>query len=109
MPRCGFRTVRVWLILKNETGRLPPMAKSVSTVKNVLFIMCDQLRWNYLSCMGHPHLKTQNIDALADRGTLFEHAFCPAPLCGPSRMAMYTGRYMSTTGAAWNNFPLRLD
>ena len=36
-------------------------------VKNVLFIMCDQLRADHLSCAGHPHLKTPAIDALAAR------------------------------------------
>ena len=33
--------------------------------RNILFIMCDQLRWDYLSCYGHPRLATPNIDALA--------------------------------------------
>ena len=36
--------------------------------KNVLWIMADQLRYDYLSCYGHPHLNTPNIDALAARG-----------------------------------------
>ena len=35
---------------------------------NVLFIMADQLRWDHLSCAGHPYLKTPHIDALAARG-----------------------------------------
>ena len=39
--------------------------------KNILFIMCDQLRWDYLSCAGHPTLKTPNIDRLAARGVRF--------------------------------------
>ncbi len=81
----------------------------MSAVKNILFIMCDQLRWDYLGCMGHPHLKTPNIDALAARGVIFENTYCQAPLCGPSRMSMYTGRYMSTLGATWNNVPPRID
>ena len=33
--------------------------------KNILFIMCDQLRWDYLSCYGHPRLHTPHLDALA--------------------------------------------
>jgi DNA polymerase III epsilon subunit-like protein len=33
--------------------------------RNILFIMCDQLRWDYLSCYGHLKLNTPNIDALA--------------------------------------------
>ena len=34
--------------------------------KNILFIMFDQLRWDYLSCAGHPHMHTPNIDALVE-------------------------------------------
>ena len=44
---------------------------------NILFIMCDQLRWDYLSCYGHPHLQTPNIDWLAERGVRFERAYSP--------------------------------
>ena len=50
--------------------------------KNILFIMCDQLRWDYLSCAGHPRLETPNIDALAAKGVRFTHAYCQAPVCG---------------------------
>ena len=51
-------------------------------VKNILFIMADQLRWDYLSCYGHPHLKTSNIDSLAKKGVQFESAFVQSPVCG---------------------------
>ena len=37
----------------------------MAKTKNILFIMADQLRWDYLSCYGHPYLKTPNIDKLA--------------------------------------------
>ncbi len=63
-------------------------------VKNVLFIMCDQLRADHLSCAGHPHLKTPAIDALAARGVRFPRAYVQSGVCGPSRMSFYTGRYM---------------
>ena len=42
--------------------------KMTRRTKNILFIMCDQLRWDYLSCYGHPRLATPNIDALAATG-----------------------------------------
>ena len=74
---------------------------------NILFIMCDQLRWDYLSCYGHPHLRTPNIDGLAARGVRFTRAYCQAPLCGPSRSSFHTGRYMSSHGAMANEDPLR--
>jgi len=76
--------------------------------KNVLFIMCDQLRWDYLSCTGHPTLETPNIDALAQRGVLFNHAYTQSPICGPARMSFYTGRYVGSHGATWNNVPLKV-
>ena len=76
--------------------------------KNVLFIMCDQLRNDYLSCAGHPHLQTPNIDALAAKGVRFTNAYVQSPICGPSRMSFYTGRYVQSHGSTWNNFPLRV-
>ncbi len=78
------------------------------TPRNVLFIMCDQLRWDYLSCYGHPSLHTPNIDALAARGVRFTRAYVQSPVCGPSRMSTYTGRYMRSHGSNWNQFPLRV-
>ena len=75
---------------------------------NILFIMCDQLRWDYLSCTGHPSLHTPHIDALAARGVNFTRAYVQSPVCGPSRMSFYTGRYMRSHGSNWNRFPLRI-
>ena len=73
---------------------------------NVLFIMADQLRWDHLSCSGHPWLQTPNIDALARRGVRFANAFVNSGVCGPSRMSYYTGRYPISHGATWNRVPL---
>jgi arylsulfatase A-like enzyme len=75
-------------------------------VRNFLFIMCDQLRADYVSCNGHPTLHTPHIDALASRGVNFTRTYCQSPVCGPSRMSFYTGRYMFSHGATWNNVPL---
>ncbi|MGE3064541.1 MAG: alkaline phosphatase family protein [Hyphomicrobiaceae bacterium] len=76
---------------------------------NILFVMADQLRWDYLASAGHPYIKTPNLDALARRGVRFDRAFVQSPVCGGSRMCFYTGRYNITHGATWNNFPLRVD
>lgn len=78
----------------------------MAKVKNVLFIMADQLRADHLACYGHPYIKTPNIDALAKRGVQFNRAFVNSGVCGPSRMSFYTGRYPSTHGATWNRVPL---
>jgi len=42
--------------------------------------MTDQLRWDYLSCNGHPSLKTPNIDKLAKSGVNFKNAFVQSPM-----------------------------
>jgi arylsulfatase A-like enzyme len=75
--------------------------------RNILFIMADQLRWDYLSCAGHPHLKTPNLDKLAARGVRFTRTYVQSPVCGASRMSFYTGRYVQSHGATWNGVALK--
>ncbi|RVV98058.1 phosphonate monoester hydrolase [Mesobaculum littorinae] len=77
-------------------------------IKNILFIMADQLRADYLSCYGHPHIQTPAMDALAARGVRYDHAYVQAPICGPSRMSFYTGRYVASHGSTYNGVPLRV-
>ena len=76
--------------------------------RNILFIMCDQLRADHLSCFGHPRLQTPHLDALAARGVIFDRAYVQSPVCGPSRMSYYTGRYVHSHGASWNFVPLKV-
>lgn len=85
------------------------MATDLQPLKNVLFIMADQLRWDYLACAGHPHIRTPHIDALAHRGVRFTNAFVQGPVCGASRMSTYTGRYVTSHGSAWNFVPLAIS
>lgn len=80
----------------------------MAKARNILFIMFDQLRWDYLGCYGHPHLQTPNLDRLASRGVRFDRAHIQSPLCGPSRMSTYTGRYVHSHGACWNAVPLKV-
>ncbi|NVK31706.1 MAG: sulfatase-like hydrolase/transferase [Gammaproteobacteria bacterium] len=75
---------------------------------NILFIMYDQLRFDYLSCAGHPTLDTPNFDRVAAMGLRFTNCYVQSPICGASRMSTYTGRYASSHGAQWNGFPLRV-
>lgn len=80
----------------------------MAQAKNILFIMFDQLRWDYLGCYGHPHLETPHIDALAAKGVRFTRAYIQSPICGSSRMSTYTGRYASSHGATNNGIPLKV-
>jgi len=70
--------------------------------------MADQLRWDYLSCYGAKHINTPNLDRLASQGVQFDRSYVQSPICGPSRMSFYTGRYVRSHGSTWNGFPLRV-
>ena len=54
-----------------------PRRDSESMTKNILFIMFDQLRYDYLSCVGHQTLETPNIDRLASMGVRFSNCYVP--------------------------------
>jgi arylsulfatase A-like enzyme len=74
---------------------------------NILFIMADQHQAWALGCMGHPVVETPNIDRIAERGVNFAGAYCPSPVCGPSRTSIFCGHYPSATGVAENYQPYR--
>jgi arylsulfatase A len=65
---------------------------------NIIFVLADDLGIDGLSCYGADIYKTPNIDNLAKEGIRFTHAYT-APLCGPSRAMILTGRYAFRTGA----------
>tara|TARA_B100000686_G_C16770890_1_gene965078 strand:+ start:968 stop:2566 length:1599 start_codon:yes stop_codon:yes gene_type:complete len=73
---------------------------------NFLFIITDQLRADYLSCTGHPVLKTPNIDSIAARGTSFSRFYVSTPVCQPNRSTLMTGRMPSLHGVRSNGIPL---
>lgn len=73
---------------------------------NVLFILADQFRADCLGSAGNPVIKTPNLDALAAEGTLFRQCYVQTAPCGPSRMSIFTSRYMCSTRAVDNQTPL---
>ncbi|MDH1334985.1 sulfatase-like hydrolase/transferase [Comamonas thiooxydans] len=79
------------------------------SARNILFIMIDQLRWDYLSCYGSSPVQTPHIDALAARGVRFTSAYAQGTSCGNSRASFYTGRHVRSHGATWNDIPFGLD
>jgi arylsulfatase A-like enzyme len=68
------------------------------TGPNILLITSDQ---QHYSCLGatEPKLRTPALDRLAREGTRFTRAYCPNPVCTPTRASIITGLYPSVHGA----------
>lgn len=73
-----------------------------TTKPNIIFILADDLGIGNVGCYGADNFKTPNIDRLAQSGIRFEHCYA-APLCGPSRALLLTGRYAYHTGMTGND------
>ncbi|HSW46111.1 MAG TPA: sulfatase [Phycisphaerae bacterium] len=69
---------------------------------NIIFILIDDMRWDIMSCAGHPLVKTPNIDRLASAGVRFANAFVTTSLCSPSRAAFLTGATAEVNGVKIN-------
>ncbi|KRB62928.1 phosphonate monoester hydrolase [Rhizobium sp. Root708] len=78
----------------------------MSNRPNVLLITADQWRGDCLSAVGHPCVKTPNVDALAAEGTLFASHYAGAAPCSPARATLYTGLYQMNHRVCRNGSPL---
>ncbi len=70
---------------------------------NVLLIIGDDQAWTDYGFMGHPHVKTPNIDKLANESVVFPRGYVPTALCRPSLMTLATGHYAHRHGVTGND------
>lgn len=77
--------------------------------RNVIFILIDDMRFDSMSCMGHPFLQTPTLDRLAANGIRFDHGFVTQSLCSPSRASILSGQYPHIHGVLDNSTPLPAD
>ncbi len=73
-------------------------AGPTAPIKNVLFIISDDLKASVLGCYGDKFCKTPNIDKLARRGLVFDRAYCQGTSCAPSRQSFMYSRYRGNRG-----------
>jgi len=76
---------------------------------NILFLLPDQLRHDFLGCYGADFLKTPTIDGLAAQGTRWQTAISPSPICVPARASMLSGQNAHASGITHNLAWLRPD
>lgn len=77
--------------IRSVAGAFVPAA--VSQPPNIVFILCDDHRYDMAGALGHPWLRTPGIDRLVREGVHFRNAFVTTSLCSPSRASILTGLY----------------
>ena len=93
-------SVLLYPLLLLPTSNLP--AADTDPRPNIVVILVDDLRWDELGCMGHPFVKTPQIDRIAREGATFSNAFATTPLCSPVRASLLTGLYAHAHGIVDN-------
>ena len=81
----------------------------MATPPNIIFIMPDQLRPDFLSCYGADFIRTPHIDSLAAGGVRYERTYSASPICVPARASLLTGLNAVRTGILDNGQWLRPD
>ena len=77
-------------------------AKSGKSQPNILFIFSDEHHPTKVGYRGHPHVKTPNLDRIAQMGAHFTRAYCNSPICGASRPSMMMGKFVNQIDV-WHN------
>lgn len=76
------------------------------TPRNIVFILIDDQRYDFLGFLDHPWINTPHIDRLAERSVYFPNAFVTTSLCSPSRASILTGQYAHAHRVIDNETPL---
>jgi arylsulfatase A-like enzyme len=71
-------------------------------MKNLVFLLCDQLRADIAYHEKYPFVQAPHLDQLRAEGVTFRNTFCAFPVCGPSRASLMTGRYPTQHGVLNN-------
>src|SRR5579875_2784027 len=76
---------------------------------NIILILADDLGYADVSAYPGGRFPTPNIERIAQSGVLFTDGYATAPVCGPSRAGLLTGRYQQRFGFEYNNGPAKRD
>jgi arylsulfatase A-like enzyme len=87
----------VWTLVISAVGVFGGQAEATNAAAgrrpNIVFVLCDDLRWNVLGCMGDKIIQTPNVDRLAREGVLFRNEFATTAICCVSRASILSGQY----------------
>ncbi len=90
-------------------AREPTCPVTPSGRPNILFFFPDQHRFDWLGVNPKLPVRTPNLNRLARNGVLFRRAFCPSPLCAPSRACLASGKHYGRCPVKNNGYDYPLD
>ena len=105
MPRLTRKQFLATSAAPLATQAAQSQSRPAKRPRNVLYLLSDQHRPAALGSAGNPVAQTPTLDTLAREGLRFTSAYCPYPVCTPSRASMLTGRYAHSTGVFNNATP----
>lgn len=82
------------------------VGQSESKPMNVVFVLCDDHRFDCLGAAGHPFLETPHLDGMARDGAMLTRAYVTTSLCSPSRASILTGQYAHNHRVVDNYHPV---
>ena len=85
--------ISLWFLIFCSCGSPKKQKLEEKSPPNIIFILSDDQAWGDYSFMGHPYIKTPNIDQLASESATYSRGYVTSPLCGPSLASIITGKY----------------
>ncbi len=73
---------------------------------NIILVTADHMGTIHIGANGSPHMRTPNMDRLADEGVSFTRFYTVGVACMPNRASLFTGRYPHSHGVMSNGIPL---
>ena len=74
------------------------LAEAPAETPNIILIVADYMGASDIGPYGATDIATPSLDTLAAQGARFTNFYAAAPICGPSRAALMTGRYPARIG-----------
>jgi arylsulfatase A-like enzyme len=106
--RIGAVAIALVSLLAHRLARIEAATPAAAEPKppNILLIVSDDQGYGDYGFMGHPHIRTPNLDELAARSMTFRHGYVPCSVCRPSLVSILTGQYPHQHRITSNDPPL---
>lgn len=106
---CWRIALVAWLSGTTTQAAQPAGAAAGGPLPNIVLILSDDQAFSDYGFMGHPHIRTPHLDALAAQSVVFTRGYTPTSLCRPSLMTILTGLYPHQHGVTGNDPPTGTD